>query len=390
MLKKLFLLLFCATAAFALSAAGLEFVPLTSCRVLDTRGDQPHKGGFPRIVPITSSPCSVPSTAAAYSFNVTAFPLVGTLAYLTAWPDGESQPNVSTLNSPDGAVVSNAAIVPAGNTGAVDLFVTHDADVTLDINGYFIAPGKDTLKFSPVAPCRILDTRGPTGPSGAPFLAANVSRVVPIASAPCPTRLIAKAYALNITVVPKGALHSLFVYPSDQASPKLATLSSLDGTVRAVAAIVAASAVDASISVLSTDDTDVVVDITGRFDVAGYQFYPLTPCRAADTRLATGPLGGPSLAAGTTRSLPLASGACGIPTDAGALSLNLTVAPPGFLGYLTAWGTGFGMPATSTLNDPKGIVVANAAFTRAGANGSIDVFPMNPTDLVVDVNGYFK
>jgi hypothetical protein len=77
----------------------------------------------------------VPS-AAAYSLNVTVVP-DATLSYLSAWPTGSAQPFVSTLNSLDGAVVANAAIVPAGTNGAISVFVTNNTHVILDINGYF-------------------------------------------------------------------------------------------------------------------------------------------------------------------------------------------------------------------------------------------------------------
>ena len=79
---------------------------------------------------------SPPTTAAAYSVNVAVVPQ-GSLAYLTAWPAGSAQPLVSTLNSFDGSVVANAAIVPAGADGAISVFVTGRTDVVLDINGYF-------------------------------------------------------------------------------------------------------------------------------------------------------------------------------------------------------------------------------------------------------------
>jgi hypothetical protein len=59
------------------------------------------------------------------------------LYYLTAWPTGVSQPLVSTLNSFDGTVVANAAIVPAGTSGAISIYVTNQTQVILDINGYF-------------------------------------------------------------------------------------------------------------------------------------------------------------------------------------------------------------------------------------------------------------
>ena len=80
--------------------------------------------------------CGVPATAAAYSLNVTVVP-DGPLPFLTAWPTGAGQPGVSTLNSFDGSVVANAAIVPAGTNGAVSIYVTNRTQVILDINGYF-------------------------------------------------------------------------------------------------------------------------------------------------------------------------------------------------------------------------------------------------------------
>ena len=41
------------------------------------------------------------------------------------------------MNSFDGSVVANAAIVPAGTNGAVSIYVTDRTQVILDINGYF-------------------------------------------------------------------------------------------------------------------------------------------------------------------------------------------------------------------------------------------------------------
>jgi hypothetical protein len=92
--------------------------------------------GATRSFAIPASPCSIPATAAAYSMNVTVVP-DSVLYYLTAWPTGVSQPLVSTLNSFDGTVVANAAIVPAGTSGAISIYVTNQTQVILDINGYF-------------------------------------------------------------------------------------------------------------------------------------------------------------------------------------------------------------------------------------------------------------
>jgi hypothetical protein len=44
---------------------------------------------------------------------------------------------VSTLNSPSGRVIANAAIIPAGTNGAVSFVAGNPTDLILDINGYF-------------------------------------------------------------------------------------------------------------------------------------------------------------------------------------------------------------------------------------------------------------
>ena len=128
---------------FGMAGQGaLAFSALTPCRVVDTRNPDGPFGGpkleaqSVRSFAIPAGGCNVPSTAAAYSVNVTVVP-DGPLSYLTAWPTGSQQPFVSTLNSFDGSVVANAAIVPAGNNGAISIFVTDRTHVILDINGYF-------------------------------------------------------------------------------------------------------------------------------------------------------------------------------------------------------------------------------------------------------------
>jgi len=46
-------------------------------------------------------------------------------------------PEVSTMNSYNGSVVANAAVVPAGDHGAISVYVTDASEVLFDINGYF-------------------------------------------------------------------------------------------------------------------------------------------------------------------------------------------------------------------------------------------------------------
>jgi len=350
-------------------------------------------GGTTRVIPITSSACGVSANAAAYSLNFTVVPRAGTLGYLSVWPAGQAQPLVSTLNSPDGSVLANAAIVPAGTAGAINAFATNDTDLIVDINGYFVPPAADSLQFYPLTPCRILDTRNANGTFGGPSIAGGASRSFPIPSSSCGTPAGAAAYSLNVTVVPQGSLGYLTAWPTGQAQPLVSTLNSFDGTVLANAATVPAG-IGGAVSFFASNNTDLVVDINGYFappGSGGLNFYPVTPCRLVDTRNPNGTFGGPTMGARTTRAFPLSQGSCGLPgfTAAQAYSLNMTVVPQGALSYLSTWPAGAAQPAVSTLNAFKGLVVANAAVVPAGGTGSIDVYVTNTTDVVIDTNGYF-
>ena len=251
------------------------------------------------------------------------------------------------------------------------------------------------LHFIPVIPCRVADTRNSDGTFGGPALQGNTSRDFPIPQSACNIPSTAAAYSLNVTVVPKGTLGYLTVWPSGQSQPLVSTLNSLDGRIKANAAIVPAgdAAHNEAISVFATDTTDVVLDINGYFvpatDPSALEFFSVTPCRLVDTRKAVGPLGGPSMAAGETRDFPLLSSSCSIPPNAQAYSLNVTAVPTNVLGYLTTWPVGQAQPLVSTLNDLTGTIVANAAIVPAGSGGDINVFVTDPTDVVIDVNGYF-
>ena len=103
--------------------------------------------------------------------------------------------------------------------------------------------------------------------------------------------------------------------------------------------------------------------------------------------------GGPFLQARQERDFPILESSC-IPSGVtpAAYSFNVTAVPhPAHqrLGYLTVWPAGVQQPVVSTLNNPTGTIVANAAIVPAGTNGAIAVFPNNTTDLLIDVNGYF-
>ena len=245
------------------------------------------------------------------------------------------------------------------------------------------------LHFVPVAPCRIADTRNGNGPFGGPILSGGSTRTFAVPSSGCGIPASATAYSVNVTVVPSGPLGYLTLWPAGQAPPLVSTLNS-DGRVKANAAIVPAGT--GGVSLYVTDATHIILDIDGYFSPSapgGLAFYPVTPCRVIDTRGAAGSLGAPYIPANGSRSFPVQSSSCGIPSTAQAYSFNYTAVPKSALGFLTTWPSGETQPLVSTLNAPTGTVTANAAIVPAGTNGSVSVYASDATDLIVDMNGYF-
>ncbi len=154
---------------FTTASSGQEFYALTPCRIADTRNANGTFGGpalgsaTNRDFPVLSASCNVPSSARAYSLNFTAVPQNIGIGYLSTFPFGQPQPVVSTLNDPTVTVVANAAIVPAGTNGDIDVYTSDHTDLVIDINGYFAAPSSAGLHFYTVTPCRALDTRTGAG-----------------------------------------------------------------------------------------------------------------------------------------------------------------------------------------------------------------------------------
>jgi hypothetical protein len=370
-------------------ATGLRFVPVTPCRIADTRkptglfGGPPIGGGATRDFVISSS-CGIPANAQAYSLNVAVVP-AGPLGFLTLWPAGRPQPLASTLNSLDGRVKSNAAIVPAGTGGAISVFASNPTGLVLDVNGYFVpATDPTALAFYPVTPCRIADTRHAPGALGGPSLTGGVSRTFPILSAPCGIPSTAKAYSLNFAAVPNGPLGFLTAWASGQSQPLVASLNASTGTVTANAAIVPAGT-GGDVDIFASNPTDLVIDINGYFAPAtagGLLLYNVSPCRVLDTRIPAGtaPFSG-------KKDVPVAGG-CAVPIAAEAFVLNATVVPAGPLGFLTLWPQGVSQPLVATLNALDAAITSNLAIVPT-ANGIISAFFTNPSHLILDVFGYF-
>lgn len=123
---------------------GIAFVGVDPCRIVDTRGPTGAYGapalvaGVPRNFDLNDGPCTgIPPGVEAYSLNITVTNTAGP-GFILIYPQGGSQPLVSTLNYVAGQTIANAAIVPAGTGGGVTVVAgVSGTDLIIDINGYF-------------------------------------------------------------------------------------------------------------------------------------------------------------------------------------------------------------------------------------------------------------
>ncbi|CAN0495055.1 unnamed protein product, partial [Phaeothamnion confervicola] len=82
-------------------------------------------------------------------------------------------------------------------------------------------------------------------------------------------------------------------------------------------------------------------------------------------------------------------GVGGIPNDAVAASLNITVVNPRQPGYLTAWPCDRAQPEVSNLNYEPAQTVAAGIIVPLAADGTLCVFAYSDAHVVVDVTGSF-
>lgn len=121
----------------------------------------------------------------------------------------------------------------------------------------------------------------------------------------------------------------------------------------------------------------------------------INPCRLTDTRADTqvGPRSTP-LGAGEQYDVVAhgANGNCNIPSEAIALSLNVTALNATAPTFVTVFPTDEAQPTTSNLNLlPGQAPTPNAVTTGLDGAGTFSLFnAFGTTDVIVDVNGYYE
>lgn len=218
----------------------------------------------------------------AFAVNVTATDPSGA-GYLTAWNGYHyGLPNTSTLNYEARATVPNFAIVPttpcdqcgeASGWPSIGVYTSNDSHIIVDIVGYYddgYLP--DGLRFEPIVPTRIVDTRLGQGWPAAVGAGSTAKIAAPGAIAGEDTW----ALATNVTAVQPTQNTFLTVWPADLPGVGQPGTSNLNPA----AGSIVPNAVQTMIGLgnefnvyNNAGNCHLVIDVVGRFE----QYPPTAP-----------------------------------------------------------------------------------------------------------------
>ncbi|MEU9298973.1 hypothetical protein [Streptomyces sp. NPDC048269] len=319
-------------------------------------------------------------------------------SFVTAYPDGNGVPTVSSINFTAGrGVTTNRVTVQVGANGVVDLYNnTGNAHLVVDLQGFYTAKGANGYPgntFTIGTPTRLLDTRttigdrqGRVGAGERNALAADVSSVLDPSQSNT-------TLALQVTATQPTEASHVTVYPASQNVWKTSDLNFGPG--QTVTNISYMNLGSGGLGLYNNaGEVDLIVDYVGRFrnhtgDVGtSGLFVPATPTRVLDTRTGLGGRAGQAGPGSSTRVK--VTGLNGVPQGVAAVVINATSTNASEDGHITAHAAGTAVPATSSLNYRADKDVASMTIVAVSADGYIELYnPHGRTDLVVDVQGYY-
>jgi hypothetical protein len=379
----------CGSGSASASVAAGTFNPLPPARILDTRNGIntsrfPVGQGKSILVDIRGLG-GVPDNGrvSAVALNVTATD--STLGgFLSVHPTDVSLPDISNLNMVPGQTVPNLVIAKVGPDG--NICIANDAGTTAivaDVVGWFDSTRASGGSFTPLAnPTRVMDTR--QWLSGAVGTDEVQLQLSPPAGA--------TGVVMNVTAdAPTNSQSFVTVWPTGQPRPNASSLNMVAGETApnlVFAQLGAGSRVSFQNEFGRTHLIADVVGWIGGSPAASGNYTPVAPARILDTRSG---VGAPAAKVGGNSTLDFTvAGVGGVPGDASAVVINLTVTQPSAQTWITAYPAGEARPTASNLNVVGGQTRPNLVVARVGAGGRVSLYNFNgDTHLVADVVGWF-
>ena len=341
-------------------------------RLIDTRitGNKPAAGEITRV--------HVADDAVAAVFQLTSDNGVAP-GYMTAYSCTAQVPLASNVNFPAMWPSSSLVTIPLDANGDVCVYVSQSVNVVIDrMAVYRLSPIAAEGRFIPMAPTRLLDTRGPDGGGRFDW---NETRTYQATGVPAG----AQAVVINLTGTNAvGGYVSAF--PAGATWNITSSLNLLDDQdeTRANMVIVPLSA-DGKFSILSQRPADIVIDVEGYYTGTNAEvsttglYVPRNPTRLLDTREAG------SRPADSTLVTDLTE--LGAPANVSGLALTIThIANDA--GYVTAYPADETRPLASIVNGTNGTIKPNL-WQGYTSNGKLAIYTQSNSELVLDLAGFF-
>jgi len=196
---------------------------------------------------------------------------------------------------------------------------------------------------------------------------------------------------LTVTTTDVGRAGFVTVFPCDQPRPTASTLNANQGGTEANTSWVGLDA-QGRACLFTHTDAELVVDVAG-WAGPGHRLAAVTPARLLETRIEGGSGTIDNVDDRVGRRVPssetrlLVAGRGGVRSPSGVVALNVTVTTPATAGFLTVYTCDTPRPPTSSLNFVAGATVANSVMVRPADDGTVCVYTMSDTDVIVDVIG---
>jgi hypothetical protein len=370
-------------------------------RLADTRpGRQTVDGINPRVgalpggqvlrVPVLGR-IGIPETGVdSVALNVTVTEPQGG-GWLTVFPTDEPKPNASNVNYVPGQTIPNMVIAKVGADGSVSIYSPTTTHIVVDVATWY----PTTDPFEPMTPARLADTRAGKSTADGQNVPAGRVQGGGVLTVPVTGRMgipaDASAVVLNVTVTEPQGGGWLTVFPTGDPMPNASNLNySLGETIPNL--VMAKVGSDGTVSIFTPTTAHIIVDVSGWFPASG-GFTALTPARLTDTRPGKSTADGinarsSALPGGQTMKVQI-RGRVGIPAEATAVALNVTVTEPQGGGWITVFPSGQGMPLASNLNYVPGQTIPNMVISKIGSDGTVSIYSPTTAHIIVDVAGWF-
>ena len=283
----------------------------------------------------------------------------------------------AVVDLPDDIGPGTHRIVASG-TAWNDKAVSHVENIFVGWSGSLTEVDGDAEGggYAAIDATRILDTREQPG-----RLVADTEFRVAV-----PEGLVgvdATTITVNLTVTEPSAPGFITVYPCGADRPIASATNYTTGETRANVVDVPFEA-GGDICLYSLVDTDAIIDVQGFHSPSNdSRIVPRTANRLVDTRPSD------KLEAGETRVVQVV-GAGKAAASATVVALNIAATETEGPGFLTVFPCGDDRPLASNLNFMADQTVSNEVFVEPGENGSVCIYSLTGTHLVVDLDATFE